>query len=74
MFSNSTLNLIVTEGLFQHTARANLPHIILLQDLFFQLFRFLIFVLRFVVNPLSLCFNNSDIWSLGDTVGVVSTY
>lgn len=48
MFSNSILNLMVIEGLFQHTARASLPHIISLQDLFFQRFRFLIFVLRFV--------------------------
>lgn len=64
MFSNSILNLMVIEGLFQHTARASLPHITLLQDLFFQLFRFLIFVPRFVVNPLYLCFNYSNIWCL----------
>jgi len=53
-FSNLTLNLIVTEGLFQHTARANLPHIILLLDLFLQLFLFHIFVPRSVANPASL--------------------
>lgn len=45
-----TLNSIAIEGLFQHTARASLPRIILLQDLFFQLFQFLIFVRRFVFN------------------------
>lgn len=72
--SNLMLNLIVIEGLFQHTARASLPHIILLQDLFFQLFRFLIFVLRLVVYPLSLCFNNSDIWCLGGAVGFVTIF
>lgn len=64
IFWNLTLNLIVTEGSFQHTARAGLPHIILLLVLFLQLFQFHIFVLRFVTNPASICLHYSVIGCL----------
>ena len=69
IFLNLTLNLIVTEGSFQHTARAGVPHIISLQDLFLQLFQFHIFVLRFVVNSASILFYNSAIACLGYAFG-----
>ena len=45
--SNFISNLQLTEGLFQHTTRANLHHITLLQDLFFQLYLYHISVPRY---------------------------
>ena len=45
--SNLISNLQLTEGLFQHTTRANLHHITLLQDLFFLLYLYHISVLRY---------------------------